>query len=530
MLHLLKIVYEKIGDIEMKRFLVFLAIFSIFSHLFGSAELYSQEPDEDLDVSELQKTMQLLESQDYLNRYPGSNGNELTETFLLEKIQSLNLKPFNGVIKQDFNITIGLELKDNNLMELTKLVERPGLPKERWGKATKTWSPGNEYLPISFSSNGTVEGEMAFVGYGITAPELNYDDYAGIDVKDKIVIVLSDSADGRPLREEFLPYGWLSYKAKNAKEHGAIGVIFLKTLSDSANTFYPLDPESRTEDIGIIAVQANRTEMAKYFPRHANLYPMETELQKTEKPNSFELTNSMVKITVDIGVEQKTIANIMGVVPGTDESKKGEYILITSNFDNRGPAARTEEYKRHFPDVFNDEKSTGFAGMLELMRSINESPLSRPVVFIGFNAKTFDFAGAEYFLNNPPVPLTNIFCMINLDKLDKMKRNKAVLLGETTSDIFPTIINEAATELGLSSEEPNQKAKGDYTSFYYKGIPFIRISSGYEFNLYNRRHESDDINFEGMAKLVRFSELLVRKIDFLNTKPGFVENSLIMNR
>jgi len=514
----------------MKRFLIYSAIVSIFLLLCSSLDLFSQETEENLDVTELQKLMQTLESDDYVNRYPGNRGNELTASLMLEQMQNLGMKPLNGIMKQDFNITVGLELKPNNLMELTKLVERPGLPKEKWGKSTKKWTCGNEYLPISFSANGTAEGEMAFVGYGITAPEINYDDYAGIDVKNKIVIILSDSADGRPLREEFLPYGWLSYKAKNAKEHGAVGVIFLKTLSDSANTFYPLEPESRTEDIGIIAVQANRTELAKYFPRHANLYPMETELQNSKKPKSFDLTNSSVKITVDIGIEQKTISNIIGVVPGTDDSKKDHYILVTANFDNRGPAARTEEYKRHFPNIFNDEKSTGFAGMLHLMNSVSKSPLSRPVVFIGFNAKTFDFAGSEFFISNLPVPLTNIFCMINLDKLDKMKRDKAILLGGSTSEAFPAIISTITAELSLSSEEPGPKAKGDYTAFYYKGIPFIRVSSGYEFNLYNLRHESDDINIEGMAKLVKFSELLIRKIDLLNTKPNFISNSLIMTR
>jgi len=514
----------------MKHLIIYFSLLIFLCLFVNQGSLFAQEENLNYDVVELQELLQKLESDNYINRYPGSKGNELAEAFMLEQMKAMQMKPLNGVYKQEFSITTGLELKGSNLIELTKLVERPGLPKEKWGKATKTWSPRNEYLPISFSTNGTIEGEMAFVGYGITAPEINYDDYAGIDVDNKIVIILSDSADGRPLREEFLPYSWLSYKAKNAKAHGAIGVIFLKTLSDSANTFYALDPESRTEDLGIIAVQANRTELAKYFPRHANLYPMETELQKTKKPNSFELSNSMVKITVEIGVEQKPIANIMGIVPGTDESKKDQYILVTSNFDNRGPQARTEEYKRHFPNVFNDEKASGFAGMLQLMKKISESPLSRPVVFIGFNAKTFDFAGAEYFVNNSPVPLSNIFCMINIDKIDKMKRNKAMLLGESTSSIFPSIISEAAAELEIISEEPGQKAKGDYTVFYYNGIPFIRVSSGYEFNLYNRRNESEEINFRGMVELVNLTELIIKKIDALNAKAVFIPNSLIMTR
>jgi aminopeptidase YwaD len=514
----------------MKSTKLYFGLIATFFIFMSYQNTYTQDEVQDTDLTALQELMQMLESDSFINRYPGTKGSELAQAYLLEQIQNLNMKPLVGVFKQDFSITTGLELKENNLMELTKLVERPGLPKERWSRATKAWSHGNEYLPISFSSNGTVEGEMAFVGYGISAPEIGYDDYEGIDVKDKIVIVLSDSADGRPLREEFLPYGWLSYKAKNAKDHGAAAVIFIKTLSDSANTFYPLDPESRTEDIGIIVVQANRTELAKYFPRHANLYPIETELQKTQKPNSFDLNNSFVKITVDIGVEQKSVANIMGVVQGTDPSKNNEYIFVSSNFDNRGPEARTEDYKRHFPRILNDEKSTGFAGMIQVMKKISESPLSRPVVFVGFNAKTFDFAGAEYFINNPTIPLSDIFCFINIDKIDKMKRNKVMMLGGTTSQQFPELLNKTATELELSVEEPGPKAKGDYTIFYYQGVPFLRVSSGYEFNLYNRRHESDDINYSGMLKLVDFTDLLLRNLDQLDSKPIFIPNSLIMTR
>ena len=474
--------------------------------------------------------MNKLESEELRNRYPGTEGNDKTAAFLLKKIQNAGLKPLNGIYKQDFTITTGIKLKENNSVELTKLVERPGLPKERWGKATKKWSPRKEYIPISFSANGTVEGEMVFVGYGITAHEIGYDDYSNVDVTDKIVVVLSDSCDGKPLRPEFLPYSWLRYKAKNAKEHGAKAIIFIKTLSDSANTFYPLLPEDRSEDIGIIAIQVNRTDISKYFPRHANLYPSEVQLQGTLQPNSFNFVNSMIKITVNIGVEEKVISNIIGVVPGTDESKSEEYIVITANFDNLGPQARTEEYKRHFPNIFNDEKSTGFACMIALIDMIKESPLTRPVVFVGFNAKVFAFSGAEQFINNSIIPISNIFTLINMDKVGKMNRSRVSILGASTASVFTSILEESAKELELKIEEPRSKVKGDYTMFYYQNVPILRISSGYEFNLYSRRHATNDINYKGMARLVDFTSNLLHKLDELSAKPIFEPNSLIMTR
>ena len=493
-------------------------------------DTFAQDDEIDPEIIKLQNIINNLESQEYRNRYPGSEGNELTSVMLLERIQNSGLKPLNGVYKQDFKITIGLEMEGVNTVEISKLVERPGLPKERWGKATKEWTPGKQYMPVSISSNGTVSGEIAFVGYGITAPEINYDDYAGVDVKDKIVIILSDSVDGFTKRKEFQPYAWLSYKAKNAKEHGAKGVIFIKTLSDSSNTFYPLEAEERTEDIGIVAIQANRTAIAKYFPRHANLYPTEIELQKTQKPNSFNLENAMVTISVNLEVNEKTVSNIMGVVPGNDGSKSSEFIFVSSNFDNKRPKARSEEYKKKFPALFNDEKSTGFAGMIALIDRISKEPLSRPVVFVGFNAKVFDFAGAKYFTEYPPVPLKNIFTFINLDKLDKLKRDHVVILGENTSDVFPSLLEETAKEMEMKIEEPNWNVKGDYAMFYFENVPIVRISGGYALNLYERKHESDDVNYEGMVKLIDFTQKFMQKLDDLGTKPEYIPNSLFMGR
>jgi len=272
-----------------------------------------------------------------------------------------------------------------------------------WQSIPKNWNVNIVFQPLAISENGTVTGEVAFVRYGITSKDIAYDDYEGIDVKGKIVIVLSDSAEGQPKDERFIPYSKLSYKAMNAREHGAIGVIFVKVQSDSANTFYPLKVSSMAKKSGIVTIQASRTEIAKFFPSSANLYPVELEMQRTKKPKSFIIPNTTVSITVDLETEKIDVPNIVGLIQGTDPVLSNEYIVIGAHFDHLGWGTENSLYRGKVPQIHNgaDDNASGTSAILYLAEKLAKAPLRRSVIVIAFNGEEEGLLGSSYYVKNP---------------------------------------------------------------------------------------------------------------------------------
>ncbi|MBI5326638.1 MAG: hypothetical protein HZB41_15410, partial [Ignavibacteriae bacterium] len=273
------------------------------------------------DFSQLEARLRIhlsfLASDSLEGRFAGKQGNEIAMNYIQNQFKSYGALPVDGSYFQGFPFVSGLKLEPENNAEVSILVEKPGIPLEMTKPAKRKWELYKDWKPMRFSQNGTVTGELAFVGYGITAKELNYDDYSGIDVKGKIAIILSDSAEGQSLIKEFKPYAELSYKVNNAREHGVAGIIFIKTLSDSANTFYKFYPDKMLSNSGIIAIQGNRTQIAKIFPHEKPMLDLEKKINKDKVSQSFILPKVTISISVKISEDIKQINNVLGLIKGT---------------------------------------------------------------------------------------------------------------------------------------------------------------------------------------------------------------------
>ena len=477
------------------------------------------------DIDKMKSNLLYLASDELEGRQAGTEGNIKAGDYILSRFKEYGLLPLNGAYEQFFNIADKIKLTDKNSVSLTKIIEKPGLPPDMWTKAVKKWTLGTDFNPVSISKTGTATGEMAFVGYGITAKELNYDDYAGIDANGKIVIILSDSADGKPLDTRFTNYATLKYKATNALEHGASGIIFIKRLSDSANTFYPLKLQRFSGEGSLVAVQANRTEIAKYFPKDRNLYPMEMKLMETKKPQSFVLPNASVTLSVELVTEEVAIRNIMGLVKGTDPVLQNEYIVVGAHYDHIGWGAFGSSYKGK-PAIHNgaDDNASGVTAMLELARDIAAQPLKRSVIFVGFNAEEMGVLGSAYFVKNCPVETGKIVTMVNFDMVGRMVDNKLTVFGTGSSDIFAGIINEAALADTVSiTLNADGYGPSDQSSFDNIRIPVLFMFTGAHLDYHSPTDDYEKINFPGLAKVVCFSDDVIRAIDSKNERPNFRE-------
>ncbi|HEY7535202.1 MAG TPA: PA domain-containing protein, partial [Thermodesulfobacteriota bacterium] len=176
----------------------------------------SSDTNHDITAKEIISHIRYLASDQLEGRKAGTEGCEKAAEYIVSHFKKAGLKPLgdNGTYFQSFSFTSGVKLGNPNSMTVEAGGEKLNL------------KMGKDFLPLSFSDDGELEGELVFAGYGISSSELKYDDYEGIDVKGKIVLVLRYTPEGNNRKSPFYKYASLRYKAINARERGAKGIVF----------------------------------------------------------------------------------------------------------------------------------------------------------------------------------------------------------------------------------------------------------------------------------------------------------------
>jgi hypothetical protein len=489
-------------------FLISLLIYSSVAISFAKEELNEQ-------ALRIQEIIKYLASDELEGRYPGSPGIEKAKEYILNHFKSNGLKSINNNYLQSFDVSVGCDLGKANDAYFNLIIPKPGVPLELIKPVKKSWKVKEDWMPSSLSENGAIEAPLVFAGYGITAKDLKYDDYENIDVKDKIVIVLSNSPDGeKDAGSPFAGYTSFSYKAMNARNHGAKGIMFVKIQGDSANVFEPLVRARAERNSGIIAIQAKRTSIASYFPNNS-LYPTEVEINKTRKPKSFEIPNTQLHIEVELVDVNKETFNIYGIVEGTDPNLKNEYIVVGAHYDHLGWGGPNSMYKGKVQMIHNgaDDNASGTAGLLELARLFANNPQKRSLLFVAFSGEEEGLFGSSHFVNNPPIPLDKISAMVNMDMIGRLQNDHLLVIGVGSSSRFEPIIDslDAIDSLSIGKTE-SSIAASDQTSFYLKNIPSIMFFTGVHADYHRPSDDWEKINYNGESKVIGFIQKFIETI------------------
>ncbi len=497
----------------------------LLAFLIGSIQISCLFAQNEADIkSNLKEHVSFLASSDLQGRYPASAGDVAARNYILEKMKLYGLKPVNGNWSMEFPVPTGVTPSAESAISFNTLLPRPGLPKDKWRKVEKKWTFGQEWSPLPFSGDGEISTNLVFVGYGISAPELNYDDYAGVDVKGKVVISLSNSPDKEKKGGPFDPFASMEYKAKNAEKHGAAGLLLIKVKGDSASVYEPLTNISVPKKSGIVCIQVNRDEVAKFFPRNKEyqIVPMELKIDKTLQPVSFELPDVSINLKLQMTDKTEMTANIFGMVEGNDPALKDQFIVVCANHDHLGKKEKSIRRIFYKPQVMNgaDDNASGCAGVLELARMTAANPLPRPVIFAFFGGKEAGLTGSNAFIAKPPVPLANINSIINMNIIGRLDDDKLSIYGINSSGLLTSIVDTLAVDTDLNIiGAVNGDLSSDHEAFYNSGIPFLMLSSG----LHEDIKEPDDIErkirYKGMEKIVETADYLLKKIASNNSKP-----------
>ncbi len=473
-------------------------------------------------------------------RMTGSDGAKRAAAHIATQFEELNLKPVGdtaGYLRgfgQEFEFTAGRRIiSEENRFHLTRQMHGVEQALE--------FSVEQDFQPLSFSRNGVVEGEVVFVGYGLFVPgELGegYDAYAGLDVKDKIVVAL------RYVPEEVTPerrqqlnrYAGLRYKAMQAREHGAKAFLVVAgPNSPNAGKLIPLDFDSSLADSGIVAVSISDTVAnALFAPSDKNLKDVQSGLD-VENPHflgQFPLPDVTVKIVVSVEKVKKTDKNVVALLPPTQLTDDTEYVVVGAHYDHIGYgeigslAGKDEAGQIHNGA---DDNASGTAVVLELAATLSAAAQAHPekfnrgVIFALWSGEELGLIGSTHFVNDPVVPLEKVVAYINFDMVGRLRDNKLILQGVGSSSVWTQLIEKRNVPIGFNlTLQTDPYLPTDVTAFYPKEVPVLSFFTGGHEDYNRPTDDIETLNYEGLERISRFAHGIVLDVVHTPERPSYV--------
>jgi hypothetical protein len=346
----------------------------------------------------------------------------------------------------------------------------------------KPYTIPDQFFPGSNSDSGIVEAEVVYVGFGISAPDLGYDDYKGIDVKGKIVVFASESPakSDHPDVEKWVPYSLHQYKFKNAREKGAAGVLYVGTIANPSIPFQK----------GMVYAHIGDQVVADLFYGTGKEYDaLKSRIHETMKPASMSLKKSARIVAQTVHHPNTITSNVLGLVEGSDPDLKDEVILIGAHLDGQGNPGVL------LPGALDN--ATGVANIMEVARAFAQLPQKpkRSVAFIFIGAEETGLIGSNYFVNNPTIPKEKTICFINLDMVGNGK-GLALWGAESYSHILEPFAKANADFVHRNFSNspariPRTRPRSDAAVFLKAGYSAVSVGTTERVKPVNYHHPDD---------------------------------------
>lgn len=438
----------------------------------------------------------------------GTAGIAKAATWIERRMKAIQLKPAftgtgGGSYRQRFPIKIGVTLKPGNRIE--------GLDSTEW-------------TPLGFSSSGDFSGKLVFLGYGIDAPAIGYQEFAGIDLKGKIALMLryepQEKDEGSPFDGK-RPSRWsaLRYKAMQARERGAAAVLFVTgPLQDEGTDKIPaLRNDGPESPAGLPVAQVKLSAATRWLAKAGiDLLAFQRDVDRALAPRSREIA----AITVDgkIAVEDKYVDsdNLAGIIPGKGRLKN-EYVVVGAHYDHLGWGGESS-MRPNDRAIHNgaDDNASGDAAVLvaaeALRKDLRHLPSHRTVLVALFSGEEVGLAGSSWLVDHSPIPIDKIAAMVNLDMVGRLRGNTLIALGLESAPEWAPLLRDAAVDTKLDvAARGDGYGPSDQTSFYAKGIPVIHLFTGTHEQYHTPDDKAETVNSEGGGVIARFTQVLVER-------------------
>src|SRR2546425_4833305 len=445
----------------------------------------------------LLKHIQVLASDEFEGRAPGSRGEERTVNYLTEQFRRLGLKPGNP---------------DGTYVQKVPLVGFTAEPRASFtiaGKQMELKFP-DDYVAVSrkFVPDVTVKNStVVFVGYGVAAPEYGWDDYKGLDVNGKTLLMLvndpavPDPNDPGKLDEKMFKgkamtyYGRWTYKYEIASEKGAAAAIIVHETGPAGYPYEVVSGSWSRENFDIQKPDKNMSRVAVESwittDRAKELFTAGGQdfdaLKKAAVSKDFKpvALNAKANIEIKNTLREINSSNVIGKVEGSDPALKNEYVIYSAHWDHLG-----RDPKLPGDQIYNGaiDNASGIATLLEIAEAFTKlaTPPKRSILFLAVTAEEKGLLGSKYYATNPLYPLNRTLANINKDGVNQWGRTKDItMVGDDNSTLID-LLHEAAAAQGRVVNPDAEPEKGfyyrsDHFEFAKQGVPALYTDSGTDY-------------------------------------------------
>lgn len=500
----------------MKRYLKIAAL--IVAVIAFTSELSAQKADKgavSITSALIKEYVNYLASDSLKGRKTPGKELDLAAVYIAEKFKDYGLKPVEGsyfqtipYFSQDLDVNnTGLAI-DGAVFELK-----------------------NDFIPFEAASDMNPEGhfnaEIVFAGYGITAPEYGYDDYAGLDVKGKFVLVLKSEPRKNDPESPFMginetKHSKLIDKVRNAMAHGAIGLFFVtdplnhmmlkpqgypwQSLSKlMKNSQLPFQVDTREAD-GIPAIHVGDKVVEKLFGSVDSLKSVQARIDKTLKPHSFIIERSVCELKVSLRINTTSAKNVVGMIKGSDKKLREDIVIIGGHYDHVGCMLQHKEGEDY---IYNgaDDNASGTAGVMAVAKAFasNRKAPARSLFFICFAGEEMGLIGSDYYTKHPLLPIEKSVAMLNMDMIGRNGSDTLQIEGADLNPDLRDIMLKENVDLGLKYVPTGNEMMGrsDHYNFFKLGITAVDITGGLHPDYHTVRDNPDKLDCDKASRIAR---------------------------
>lgn len=491
-----------------------------------------------LTAAELRGHVETLASDAFQGRDTLGEGGDKAAAYIREHFAKIGLQPLPGF--GDFAVPYTLYTQGVDPVRTGVTI---GVGGERF-----QLTAGRDVRPFPFSDAGEVTADVVFAGYGITAPDLQWDDYADLDVEGKVVLVLrhephENDPDSTFGGEESTDHALFTTKARNAFRHGAVGMILVTDPvahkeSDDLRLSRGLSitpPDA--DDASIGGEQQDTGTPGTFLALHISRSAGERivagtgktllQVQEAVDAGVAPAAISLGQVEAELGVTRNDAAetvvdhNVIGFIEGRDPDS---WVVVGAHYDHLGAFAGEGD------TIYNgaDDNASGTAGVLELAEAFASSDTKpeRSIVFALFSGEEKGLLGSRATVRDGVLPADKVAFMLNLDMIGRNDGEVVEIMGDGYSTGVGDLVTALNADLALDLELGGVSYTGasDHDSFYREDVPFMFFFTGLHDDYHQLSDHADKLDYGRMEKIVQLGYGVLDEVASGRLTPAFVHH------
>jgi hypothetical protein len=478
-------------------------------------------------ASRTRQHVELLASDRLEGREAGSAGERMAGDYIAMQLARAGAKPLPG----HANMFLPFEFTAGSRDGGSTITIR------RDGATPQILNGASQVQALSFSDDAQVNGPVVFAGYGLVLPAsqtFGYDSYAGLDVKDKIVLVLHYfPEDTDPQTKAALArYSDLRYKALAARQHGAKGLLIVTgPRSPNAGQTLRMSFDTALSGSGIPAASISEVAANALFAGATkSLTAAQQELDSGNPHVSGFALPATVDLTTKVVREKQTSRSVVAYLPASAPTPDFDkpWVIVGAHYDHLGHGTRGTSLanKDEAGQIHHgaDDNASGSAAVLAIAAQVAKQPHRRNIVFALWSGEEIGLVGSNAFTAKPPFPIDQIAAYLNFDMVGRMQNNRLVADGTGSSAVWPRILERANVAAGFDlSAQPDPYQPTDSSSFNQAGVATLFFTTGSHADYHRPTDTADKINYEDLDRVVDFAAAITLAVANVDMAPQFTK-------